>query len=63
MIATIDQPETATAGAPDSGVCQFCGCTDDRACWPPCAWANVERTICDAQPCLDKAAVQGVRLG
>jgi hypothetical protein len=35
---TIDQP----------GVCEKCGCTNDRACEGGCTWANAGRTLCSA---------------
>jgi hypothetical protein len=28
------------------GTCRACGCTDERACPPTCAWVNEERTLC-----------------
>lgn len=28
--------------------CQVCGCTEDRACTPPCAWASKSPPICTA---------------
>jgi hypothetical protein len=31
---------------PKPGQCQFCNCTYDRPCEPPCSWANREQTIC-----------------
>jgi hypothetical protein len=34
---------TAAAGP---GTCRVCGCTDERACPPTCAWADVEHTLC-----------------
>jgi len=32
--------------APIYGTCTDCGCTDYRACNPPCCWVNVEHTLC-----------------
>lgn len=32
--------------------CRVCGCTDDRACLPPCSW--VDETLCSA--CAKPAA-------
>ena len=38
--------------------CHYCGCTDDRACEPPCAWVSPKDAngldVCDARPCLTK---------
>lgn len=34
------------ADPPRPGVCQGCGCTEDRACPNGCAWANTKRTWC-----------------
>jgi hypothetical protein len=28
------------------GTCRACGCTDERACPPTCAWADEGRTLC-----------------
>lgn len=28
------------------GVCRVCGCTEARACNPPCAWADWKHTLC-----------------
>lgn len=28
------------------GTCRVCGCTDERACPPTCAWVDAERTLC-----------------
>lgn len=33
------------------GVCEFCHCTDERACEGGCAWVNDEHTICSV--CVD----------
>jgi hypothetical protein len=39
---------------PKSGVCRYCGCTDGRACLPPCWWIDKAHTICSAGTCLLK---------
>ena len=36
------------------GTCRFCGCTDARACRPPCFWIDELRTVCSSRPCVDK---------
>lgn len=33
--------------------CRVCGCTDDAACDPPCAWADDD--LCDNPSCLEAA--------
>jgi hypothetical protein len=33
--------------------CRVCGCAEDRACDPPCAWA--ENDLCDNPKCLEAA--------
>lgn len=31
---------------PNPGQCQYCHCTYDRPCEPPCSWVNSAQTIC-----------------
>jgi hypothetical protein len=38
-----------------TGVCRYCGCTDDRACPGGCGWLDEMHTICSA--CLTAGAV------
>ena len=26
--------------------CRVCGCSEDRACWPPCSWVKGQGDIC-----------------
>lgn len=33
-------------GEPQPGVCNKCGCFEERACRGGCSWANEEKTIC-----------------
>lgn len=33
---------------PPSGVCIKCGCTETRACKPPCSWIDWAQTKCSA---------------
>ena len=43
------RPEpTADDPLVDGGACRVCGCTDDDACVPTCAWADMEQTLCTA---------------
>ena len=51
---TLVEPDDIEDESGDEGVCRFCGCTASDACDPPCAWANEERTVCDAPVCLEK---------
>jgi hypothetical protein len=44
------------------GICQFCGCTDDAACWPPCCWANRANTVCSTASCVKKAKQAKLKL-
>ena len=40
-----------------SGVCVYCGCTEQRACLTdgqPCWWINRQRTVCSAPGCIEK---------
>jgi hypothetical protein len=46
----------------ERGVCFVCGCTDSSPCTVatargvrPCAWANLERTLCDHPDCMEEA--------
>lgn len=32
------------------GICRECGCTDERACNPPCVWVDETHTLCSACP-------------
>jgi hypothetical protein len=51
-----------------SGVCKFCGCTNERACRPrlpssrlgePCQWIDPDQTLCSAcLPCLTDIELQ-----
>jgi hypothetical protein len=52
-----------TALLPATGICRFCGCTDERGCnlaaWPRqigCGWADRRHTACTAPKCLDAIA-------
>jgi hypothetical protein len=38
----------------ESGVCRYCDCTDDAACFPPCSWIDPQHTVCSAEPCVRK---------
>lgn len=35
-----------------SGVCKYCRCTDNRACWGGCDWIDQEHTVCSK--CVEK---------
>ena len=39
-----------TPGLPrgKAGVCRVCGCTEDKPCYPPCAWTDRSRPLCTA---------------
>ena len=37
-----------------AGVCRYCGCTELRACNPPCCWIDRESTVCSADPCVEQ---------
>ena len=37
-----------------SGICRYCGCTDNRACNPLCAWITPDHTVCSADPCVEQ---------
>lgn len=57
---TIKTPAGRAAGAKDAK-CVICGCTDSRACSPPCSWLSVDREagwgICSASKCaMDRSA-------
>jgi hypothetical protein len=43
--------EMTPQSAPATGVCCYCGCTDDQVCPGGCGWVDVNHTICSA--CLD----------
>lgn len=47
-------------GQPVPGRCRICGCVDDHACDPPCAWADAGHTLCDNPACLDAAGVAAI---
>ena len=58
--SAIPNPQSAI----ESGVCKYCGCTEDKACMPeghPCSWADVSETVCTA--CVEQMSdiVLGVR--
>jgi hypothetical protein len=36
-----------------SGTCQYCGCTDARACPEGCFWIDDEHTVCSSEACVD----------
>lgn len=52
---------------PQSGVCRYCGCTENRACTitlpagdaAGCLWIDVEKTVCSSAMCLEKALEDG----
>ena len=44
------------------GKCQYCGCTERMACYPPCWWMNRAHTVCSQADCVNKAKADGVRL-
>lgn len=53
----------------EPGKCLVCGCTEEAACSPPCAWANPERTLCTKcagvplhQESLSSVALDGARI-
>lgn len=58
-----------------SGVCRFCGCTEENACtlqmWPTpigvgmktCSWADEAKTICTNPKCLAKATCANPHCG
>jgi hypothetical protein len=55
-------PTTARVpGQPREAKCVVCGCTDTRACSPPCAWVSVDYDagwgICSASKCALTAGV------
>lgn len=35
-----------------AGVCRFCKCTQERACFPTCVWIDEARTVCDSPACV-----------
>lgn len=41
-------PPWSMSPAEVAGRCRVCGCTDDRACSPPCSWADPQHTLCSA---------------
>jgi hypothetical protein len=45
------------------GVCRYCGCTEDNACLTAgerlCGWLDLERTVCDAPPCVARFGGEG----
>lgn len=36
--------------------CKVCGCTDDRACSPPCSW--VDDDLCSTPACVEAAGAR-----
>lgn len=57
---------SATASMVQPGTCQYCGCTDERACstppcGEPCSWINKERTICSSPHCVISAHENDMR--
>ncbi len=34
--------------------CQFCGCTQNRACSGGCSWLDPNHTVCSAPACAEK---------
>lgn len=38
--------ENGGSRQPVAGECRFCGCTEERACYGGCSWANATRTVC-----------------
>jgi hypothetical protein len=56
-------------GLPPSGVCRFCGCTNECACVMPgatlgrCSWLDVRFSCCTAPDCARRAGeLQGAAL-
>jgi hypothetical protein len=48
-----------------SGVCRYCGCTDERACPEGCWWLEETHTVCTNKGCIEKhfaAAKQVIRM-
>ena len=45
-----------THATPPTGICRVCGCTQTRACNPPCSWVDMSRTKCSA--CFDETGRQ-----
>lgn len=54
-IKKLESPAKAT-----SGVCRFCGCTEERACNPPCSWVDKNRTICSSVDCMARGRRDGL---
>lgn len=52
--ATLVEPEDVEDESGESGVCRFCGCTEDDACEGTCSWANEEQTVCTNPECLER---------
>jgi len=44
------------------GKCRYCGCTDRRACTPPCSWLDDAHTICNAVLCAERAIKDGLAI-
>ncbi len=42
----------------EPGVCQFCGCTEERACPQGCSWTDEDATLCTV--CEDLAFELGL---
>lgn len=42
---------------PTAGRCVICGCTDDRACDPPCHWVDDTRMLCSGCS-SDRASIE-----
>lgn len=51
--------EKKTAAEPQSGVCRYCGCTDDNACDEGCCWVDPQETVCSSDSCIEKYEAAG----
>lgn len=47
-------PNDVDDEASESGVCRYCGCTEENACKGGCSWMNAEQTICSNPDCVDQ---------
>lgn len=45
---------------PKQGRCRICGCTERRACSPPCSWANARHDLCSNPNCVGIAELLGI---
>ena len=47
-----------------SGVCRYCGCTEDAPCRIPgddtCSWHDAQRTVCTGPKCLGQYFAEDV---